>query len=172
MFLGGVHTRGSTTSSVLHGCIQLDAGGGSAALEQSSCSQPEWRSAHEVLLSHRLGYKNQQDKWDERKHFSFWSLSFSFLFFFLSSLWPCRSTGADSHHYACISLGQILSRRLLLAQCPGRGHLGLCWTRYFHYHGQKIKNTHIWRQTVQAGKLCSSLFYEQSAHNHFFLYYF
>lgn len=41
VFLGGVHTRGGTTSSVFHGCIQLDAGGGTAALEQSGCSQPE-----------------------------------------------------------------------------------------------------------------------------------
>lgn len=79
-------------------------------------------------------------------------------FFLLSSVWPCRSTGADSHHHACISLRQILSRRLLLAQCPGRGHLGLCRTRYFHYYGQKIKNTCVGDRTVQAGKFCSILF--------------
>lgn len=41
MFLGGVHTRGGTTSSIFHGRIQLDAGGGIVALEQSGCSQPE-----------------------------------------------------------------------------------------------------------------------------------
>ncbi|CAF92901.1 unnamed protein product, partial [Tetraodon nigroviridis] len=47
-------------------------------------------------------------------------------------------TGADRHHYARIGLRQILGRRLLLAQRPGRGHLGLCWTRYFHYHGEHL----------------------------------
>lgn len=61
MFLGGVHTRGSTASSIFHGRIQLDAGGRSAALEQSGCSQSKRGPAHEVLLSHRLGYKNQQE---------------------------------------------------------------------------------------------------------------
>lgn len=78
----------------------------------------------------------------KRKHFSFFGFFvWLSLFFFLSSVWPCRSASTDSHHYASISLRQILSRRLLLAQCPGWGHLGLCWTRYFYYHGQKIKNT-------------------------------
>lgn len=41
MFSGGVHTRSGATSSIFHGRIQLDAGGGSAALEQSGSSQPE-----------------------------------------------------------------------------------------------------------------------------------
>lgn len=39
MFLGGVHARGGTASSIFHGSIQLDAGGRFAALEQSGCSQ-------------------------------------------------------------------------------------------------------------------------------------
>lgn len=62
VFLGGVHSCSSTASSIFYGRVQLDAGGGSVALEQSGRSQPERGSAHEVLLSHRLGYKHQQDK--------------------------------------------------------------------------------------------------------------
>lgn len=56
-FLGGLYICGSAASSLLHGSVCLDAGGGSAALEQSGCSQPERGQTHEVLLSHRLGYK-------------------------------------------------------------------------------------------------------------------
>lgn len=56
LFLGGVYTCGSTAPSLLHGSIQLDAGGGAAALEQGGRSQPKRGPTHEVLLSHRLGY--------------------------------------------------------------------------------------------------------------------
>ncbi len=34
--VGGLHARGSSDAFVLHGSVQLDAGGGPAALEQSS----------------------------------------------------------------------------------------------------------------------------------------
>lgn len=81
MFLGGVHTRGSTASSIFHGRIQLDACGRSSALEQSGCRQSKWGPAHEVLLSHRLGYKNQQDKQAKQTLFSLWVLIFSLLSF-------------------------------------------------------------------------------------------
>lgn len=54
--LGGLYACGSTVASLLHGSIQLDAGGRSAALEQSGRSQPKRGSTHEVLLSHWLGY--------------------------------------------------------------------------------------------------------------------
>lgn len=56
MLLGSVYTRGSAAASLLHGSLQLDAGGGSVALEQGGGSQPKRGSTHEVLLSHRLGY--------------------------------------------------------------------------------------------------------------------
>lgn len=56
LLAGGLYTGGGAAPSLLHGSVQLDAGGGSAALEQGGGSQPKRRSPHEVLLSHRLGY--------------------------------------------------------------------------------------------------------------------
>lgn len=65
----------------------------------------------------------------------------SFILFLLCpSLSPSRSAGADSHHYVGISLRQILSGWLLLAQCPEWRYLGLRWACHFHHHGQKIKS--------------------------------
>lgn len=53
---GCLYSCGSAAPSLLHGGVQLDAGRGSASLEQGGRRQPKRGPTHEVLLSHRLGY--------------------------------------------------------------------------------------------------------------------
>lgn len=49
-----------------------------------------------------------------------------------------RSASAHSHHHTGFGLRKILGGWLLLAQCPERCHLGLCWACHLHHHGQQI----------------------------------
>ena len=52
---GGVHGGGGAAPPLLHGGLQLDAGGGPAALEQGGRREPQRGPTHEVLLPDWLG---------------------------------------------------------------------------------------------------------------------